>query len=249
MHSGWQFLRALFEGYGYLPLATFEVWKALVYHSRAFAMALFKFEMEPSFLGRIEAEFPIFWEFLPVVETQLAAARFGDFLKGKGVADEAAVPLISKMFSKLGLAFPAYGESLQRYLSGREVGPEIYVPLPIFRTVLHDWYRELIRERSEDTWPDFGGKRLEHWHNSEAGSVISFRPEMDYRNAVVYLPVFAAAVASGKACFSDVFADSAEAIFFLRQFRDFDSKWFNSIYQYCLLNNVMNLHQAVSVND
>jgi hypothetical protein len=249
MHSGWQFLRALYEGYGYLPLATFEVWKALVCHRRALAMALFKFEMDLSFLGRIEAEFPVFWEFLPVGETQLAAARFGDFLKGKGVSDEAVVALLSKMLSKLGLAFPAYGESLQRYLSGREVGPEIYVPLPVFRTVLHDWYRELIRERSEDTWPDFGGKRLERWHNSEAGSVISFRPEMDYRNAVVYLPVFAAAVASGKACFSDVFADSAEAIFFLRQVRDFDSKWFNSIYQYCLLNNVMNSHQAASVNE
>lgn len=249
MHSGWQFLRALYEGYGYLPLATFEVWKALVGHTRALAMALFKFEMEAKFLSRVEAEFPIFWEFLPVAEIHLAAKRFGALLKVRGVADEAIAALIGRMFSRLGETFPTYGESVQRYLSGNPVGPEINVPLAAFRRVLHGWYLELMRDRSEATWPEFGGKRLERWHSSQTDSVISFRLEMDYRNAVVYLPVFAAAVASGKARFSDVFEDSVEAIFFLRQVRDFDSKWFNTVYQYCLLNNVMGMHKAVPMNE
>src|SRR5690606_42112913 len=40
MHSGWQFLRSLYDGYGYLPLATFEVWKALVRNSQALAMEI-----------------------------------------------------------------------------------------------------------------------------------------------------------------------------------------------------------------
>jgi len=248
MHSGWQFLRSLYEGYDYLPLATFEVWKSLVGHTRALSMALFKFEMNPKFLDRIEAEFPIFWEFLPVAEIHQAAKQFGAFLKDKGVADEAVGALISRMFSRLGETFPTYGESVQRYLSGKPVGPEIHVPLEAFKSVLQDWYLELMRDRSEATWPEFGGKRLERWHNRQTDSVISFRLEMDYRNAVVYLPVFAAAVASGKARFSDVFENSVEAIFFLRQVRDFDSKWFNSIYQYCLLNSVMDMHKAVPIN-
>lgn len=248
MHSGWQFLRALYEGYDYLPLATFEVWKSLVGHTRALSMALFKFEMNPKFLDRIEAEFPIFWEFLPVAEIHQAAKQFGAFLKDKGVADEAIGALIRRMLSRLGETFPTYGESVQRYLLGKPVGPEIHVPLKAFKRVLQDWYLELMRDRSEATWPEFGGKRLKRWHNRQADSVISFRLEMDYRNAVVYLPVFAAAVASGKARFSDVFENSVEAIFFLRQVRDFDSKWFNSIYQYCLLNSVMDMHKAVPIN-
>ncbi|MDV7211465.1 STY4851/ECs_5259 family protein [Azotobacter beijerinckii] len=247
-HSGWQFLRALYEGYGYLPLATFEVWKALVGHPRALAMALFKFEMEAKFLGRLEAEFPLFWEFLPIVEIHLAAKRFNDFLKVKGVAEEAVDALIGRMLSRLEETCPAYGESVQRFLSGKSVGPEIQLPLTAFKSVLRGWYVELIRDRSDAKWPEFGGKRLERWHSSQTDSVISFRPEMDYRNAVVYLPVFAAAVASGKAQFSDVFEDGVEAIFFLRQVRDFDSKWFNSIYQYCLLNSVMDMHKAEPVN-
>ncbi|OGQ53910.1 MAG: hypothetical protein A3J24_07170 [Deltaproteobacteria bacterium RIFCSPLOWO2_02_FULL_53_8] len=248
MHSGWQFLRTLYEGYGYLPLATFEVWKALVGHTRALSMVLFKFEMDPKFLSRIEAEFPIFWEFLPVTEIHLAAKRFGAFLKVKGVADEAISALIGRMFTRLGEAFPTYGESVQHHLSGKALGPERHMPLDIFRTVVHRWYLQLMRDRSEATWPEYGGKRLARWYDKQNDSVISFRLEMDYRNAVVYLPVFAAAVASGKAKFSDVFEDSVEAIFFLRQVRDFDSSWFSSIYQYCLLNNVMGMHKAVAVN-
>ncbi|MGV8863190.1 MAG: STY4851/ECs_5259 family protein [Pseudomonas sp.] len=248
MHSGWQFLRTLYEGYGYLPLATFEVWKALVGHTHALSMAFFKFEMDPKFLNRIEAEFPIFWEFLPVAEIHLAAKRFGAFLKVKGVADEAISALIGRMFSRLGEAFPSYGESVQHYLSGKALGPEHHMPLEIFRTVVHSWYLQLMRDRSDATWPEYAGKRLELWHNRKSDSVISFRLEMDYRNAVVYLPIFAAAVACGKAQFSDVFEDSVEAIFFLRQVRDFDSSWFSSIYQYCLLNNVMSMHKAVTAN-
>lgn len=114
--------------------------------------------------------------------------------------------------------------------------------------VLYGWYLELIRERSEAQWPEFGGKRLERWYSSQSDSVIAFKPDMDYRNAVRYLPVFAAAVACGKAQFTDVFTDGVEAIFFLRQVRDFDSKWFNSIYQYCLLNSVMEMNKAELLN-
>lgn len=248
MHSGWQFLRALYEGYGYLPLATFEVWKALVGHTRALAMALFKFEMEAKFLDRLEAEFPLFWEFLPVAEIHLAAKRFAAFLKVKGISEETVDKQIGRMFSRLGETYPSYGQSVQRFLLGKPVGPEIKVPLADFKDVLHRWYIELIRERSDALWPEFGGKRLERWYSSQSDSVIAFRSDMDYRNAVLYLPVFAAAVACGKAQLSDVFADGVEAIFFLRQVRDFDSKWFNSIYQYCLLNSVMEMHKAESVN-
>lgn len=248
MHSGWQFLRSLYEGYGYLPLATFEVWKALVGHTRALSMALFKFEMEPKFLSRIEAEFPVFWEFLPVNEIHLAAKRYGAFLKIKGVAEEVISALIGRMFSRLGEVFPTYGESVQQHLLGKALSPECQMPLDLFQGIVHGWYHQLMRDRSEATWPEYGGKKLARWYEKQNESVISFRLEMDYRNAVVYLPIFAAAVASGKAQFSDVFDDSVEAIFFLRQVRDFDSSWFSSIYQYCLLSNLMAMVKAVPVN-
>lgn len=244
MHSGWQFLRALYQEYGYLPLATFEVWKALIGHSRALAMALFKFEMEAKFLDRLEAEFPILWEFLPIAEIHRASKSFTTFLKSKGIAEEAVDNLLGRMLSRLGDRFPSYGQSVQHFLSGKPVAPEIKVPREVLKRHLDDWYQELIRERSDAQWPEFGAKQLEHWYASQSDSVIAFKSDLEYRNAVLYLPVFAAALASGNARFTDVFAEGAEAIFFLRQVRDFDTKWFNSIYQYCLLNSTMDIHKA-----
>lgn len=244
MHSGWQFLHALYERYSYLPLATYEVWKALVGHPPALAMALFKFEMGSKLLDRLEAEFPIFWEFLPIAEIHLATKRFAAFLKEKGVAEAAINALIGRMLSRLGERFPSYGQSVQNFLSGKPMGPDIKMPLIIFQDILYGWYHELIRERSEAQWPEFGAKQLAHWHASRSDSVIAFQSDIDYRNAVLYLPVFAAAVASGNARLTDVFEDGAETIFFLRQVRDFDTKWFNSIYQYCLLNRTVNMNKA-----
>ncbi len=200
-HSGWSFLRAWYDNYGYLPLATFEVWKAVVKHTSTLCMALFKFEMDQIFLGRIEAEFPVLWEFLPINEIKRSASRFGAFMKEKGIPEETVNGLVSRMLARLGDVFPAYGESVQNYLSGCSAGPESELPLELFRKVVHSWYHELIRDRSEATWPGFGGSRLQRWILAQPDSVISFKPEMDFRNAVVYLPVFAAAVASGKARF------------------------------------------------
>ncbi len=239
MHSGWSFLRALYDNYGYLPLATFEVWRALVRH-KALCMALFKFEMDPVLLGRIESEFPILWEFLPIGDMQASARRFEAFLKENGVAKEIAETLVGRMLVRLGGGFPAYGDNVQHYLLGATVRSKSQLPLEIFRPVVSCWYQELIRDRSEAIWPEFGGARLQRWALAQSDSVISFKPEMDFRNAVVYLPVFAAAVASGKVCFTEVFEESAEVVFFLRQVRNFDTKWFNSVYQYSLLNNVFN---------
>jgi len=241
MHSGWEFLRALYENYGYLPLTTFEAWKALMRHIPALSMALFKFEMDPIFLGRIEAEFPILWEFIQIKDIHLAAQRFKAFLIVKKIPEETADVWVGKMLTKLTDAFPTYGKNIQNYLLGKEAGADSRIPLDIFRDIIvHDWYQELIRDKSDAIWPEYESYKLKSWALAQTNSVISFIPEMDYRNTVVFLPTFAAAVASGNALFTDVFEDSSETVFFLRQARDFDSKWFNSIYQYCLLNAVMN---------
>lgn len=244
MHSGWQFLRSLYDGYGYLPLATFEVWKALVRNSQALAMALFKFEMMPQFLSRLEAEFPFFWEFISFRDIQVATQRFSSLLKDTGISEQVVTEVIERMLDRLGNTFPSFGDHVQRFLVGKSIGPELQMPHAVFKVVIQDWYRQLIRERSAAQWPEYGGRKLEHWHRGLPDSVISFKPEMSFRNAVVYLPVFAAAVASGKVQFSEVFGDEVEAVFFLRQVRNFDSTWFNAVYQYCLLNNVMNMEKA-----
>lgn len=235
-HGGWAFLRALYDNHGHLPLATFEVWKALLEHPAALAMACFKFEMNPQFLERLEAEFPFFWEFYPIEHIASAKIKFADFLLANELSQEIVDDLIQKMLIDLGSVFPSYGDSIQRYLNSKVFGPELSLPLS---AIAYVWYQELLRDRSDaGKWPELESKELERWHSSQDDPLITFKPEVNYRNSVVYLPVFAAAVASGKAQLTDVFEDSTETIFFLRQVRDFDSKWFDSVYQYCLLKNL-----------
>ncbi|MFS7243713.1 STY4851/ECs_5259 family protein [Serratia proteamaculans] len=235
-HSGWQFLRSLYDHYGYLPLATFEVWRALVQHPRALAMSLFKFEMSVEYLSRIENEFPVFWEFLPVLEIKGAADRFRAFLNHKGAPEEMHKRLLNRMYQQLGTIFPTYANEVQEWLSlGIQPRP---IPHQMMREIIQDWYQALLREHSESRWPEYGGAQLCSWIMSQKDSVIDISPDTEYRYSVVCLPVFAAAVASGKTTFESVFGHEPGTLFFLRQVRDFDSRWFNAIFQYSLLRNV-----------
>lgn len=235
-HSGWQFLRSLYDQFGYLPLATFEVWRALIQHQQALAMSLFKFEMSVDYLNRIESEFPIFWEFLPIFELKNAAERFRSFLTHKGAPEEMQTRLMNKMYQQLGTAFPTYGNEIQIWLN-QGILPR---PIPdlLMKDIIQGWYQELLREHGESRWPEFGGTGLCRWYISQQDPVIEISSDTSYRYSVAWLPVFAAAVASGKATFESVFENKPGAIFFLRQVRDFDSRWFNAIFQYCLLRSV-----------
>jgi len=228
-HSGWQFMRSLYDQFGYLPLATFEVWRALVQHPRALAMSLFKFEMSAEYLSRIENEFPILWELFPIFEIKAAADRFKLFLSQKGAPEETQNLLVKSMYQRLGLVFPTYADEIEKWLSYGQFPP----PIPDF--FVREWYQELLREHSEARWPDYGCKRLHSWITSQKKPVICINPDADYRYSVAWLPVFAAAVASGNTSFETVFERKPGAVFFLRQVRDFDSRWFKAIFQCSLL--------------
>jgi len=248
-HSGWQFLKVLYDSYGYLPLPTFEVWRALVRNPSALAMALFKFEMSIDFLSRIEAEFPFIWELFPILEIKNSADRLKHYLLKKGIGEAFVPELIKKMYRRLGDAIPSYNGNIEQWLNDGCIPKEIQMPEEVMKHVVSTWYQDLIRVRSDESWPEFGGKRLKKWCLSQKDSLIAIEPEMDYRNAIVYLPVFSASVAAGQCKFEDVFVDSADAIFFLRQVRDFDNQWFVYAYQYYLLRCVTNKNKELEFHD
>lgn len=233
-HSGWQFMRNLYDQFSYLPLATFEVWRALVHHPQALAMSLFKFEMSAEYLSRIENEFPILWEFLPIFEIKSAADRFKSFLRLKGAPEETLNLLVKSMYQRLGLVFPTYADEVEKWLVYGKYPPSIP------ESVIREWYQELLREHSDVRWPEYGCKRLHNWMSSQDDPMIGIYPDTDYRYAVAWLPVFAAAVASGNTSFEAVFDHKPGAVFFLRQVRDFDSRWFKAIFQCNLLRYVAN---------
>lgn len=241
-HSGWQFLRDLLDQFGHLPLATFQAWRALINHPSALAMSLLKFEMEPRFLNRIEAEFPVLWEFFPIASITQAIKIFRHFLEVNDIDKNTIDELISHNMSQLGDIFPAYSGNVQAFLSGQPLGCDMDISSETFHSRIllsteAGWFQSLIRKQDEN-WPECRGEELKNWQKSQSDPVITLDSQANFRNTVIYLPMFAAAVAAGEAEFMDIFPDEAETTFVLRKVRDFDTSWFTSIYQYCLLKRL-----------
>lgn len=233
-HSGWSFLNALYESYGHVPLPTFKVWEALVLNApRALAMALLKFETDPVLVSRIEREFPILWEFLPLPVLRDATQSFREFLKEGGIADDAvAKGILARMLERLCEGIPIYDDVVRSFLLGDAVvNPAANVPPA---KLLWPWYQTLLRDSRDAEWPTFQGTQLERWANGFAASPLPFSVAADHSKAVVYLPLFAAEVAAGNAEMTDVFPDNVESVFTLRKLRDFDLVWFTSAYRYFL---------------
>ncbi|MDF1589716.1 MAG: STY4851/ECs_5259 family protein [Gammaproteobacteria bacterium] len=238
-HSGWQFLRSLYDNYGHLPLATFAVWKSLFNHPHALLMAMFKFEMSSDFVSRFESEFPLFWEFMPLYLVQKSGETYIGSLRDKGIPEEVLGNIKMSLYNRLGEVFPSYSGNIVNWLMDQQPSQEIQLPEVIVKGFIKgDWYQKLIRTNKDRVWPEFEGKHLYNWYLQHQVSVLDFEPELAYRHAVFYLPIFAADVASGKAEMKDVYPETPETVFFLRQIRDFDSQWFNALYQYSLLKNI-----------
>lgn len=233
-HSGWSFLRSLYESYGYLPLSTFKVWEALVLQSQqALATAVLKFDADSAFITRIEQEFPILWELFPLPALRYAVHARRKELEEGGLGSEAVVrDIVARTLEHLALSIPAYDETIRAYLLEEpptnrlgDIPPQI---------ILKPWYQDLLRDSGESDWPTFEGARLEQWAHSNTVLPLPFMVDDQYRKSVVYLPIFSAAVAAGRAAATDVFVADADTVFMLRKVRDFDTKWFNSMYRYYL---------------
>lgn len=64
LHSGWDYLKCLWDNYRHLPLCTFEVWTTAAQNPRLLAaMAIY---LEPETVVQIEKELPVMWEIVPI---------------------------------------------------------------------------------------------------------------------------------------------------------------------------------------
>lgn len=232
-HSGWEFLNRLYESYGQLPLPTFKVWQALVLGpADAMAMALLKFEAEPAFLARIEREFPLLWEFFPLPALRDAARAFRSFLQSGGLNEAVAKGIVARILRRVAESIPIGDGAVQQFLIGDPISDRWADVLP--PPVLEAWHQDLLRDCGDAEWPTYGSEELATWVRGYALEDGLFAVQAQHRRAVVYLPVFAAAVAAGVAKMTDVFPSNAESVFALHKVREFDRTWFDAMYQYHL---------------
>lgn len=225
-HTSWGYLRTLWDEYGYLPLSTFEVFKALAKNLKALTTALFRFEMNEKFIRRLDAEFPVLWELIPLSYWHNAKQNFISSLTKIGIPTDCVYQQVDSMFDRLSNALPSYPEEIINYLKTNNVTPH----LP--KAVLSIWLQELMRDRAESEWPTNPQIGIE-----KAISLLSnVEPMINYPNKwqapVVMYPVIAAAIASNNLNFNDVFNTKVLTTFSLKQLRDFEPIWFSSIYSY-----------------
>lgn len=236
-HSGWQFIKSLYEQYSYLSLGAFEAWKALVKHPEALAMSLYKFAFDPEYMQRLEKDFPIVWEVFPVSILKEASERYWQWMHEQGMPEEVINTHLKPDFlQKLQAVMVMTDPHIAQWLDTGMYPQEFQLPDQVIHLMISsDWYQALLRNHGDgEAWPDDLGRQLKRWFQSLNMNVLGFEPEQDFRNAVVYLPVYLAAVAAGMEHLETLFPHEAEAAFHIKQTRDFDADWFKSVYQYAL---------------
>lgn len=237
-HSGWQFLKSLYEKYNYLSLGAFEGWKALVKHPEALAMSLYKFGFDPEYMQRLEKDFPIVLEVFPVSILKEASERYWQWMQDQGMPEDLInTHLKPEFLKKLQVVMGMTDPHIAKWLDTGQFPQEFQLPEQIIHGMISTgWYQTLLRNHGDgETWPDDFGTRIKRWCQALNADILGFEPEHDFRNAVVYLPVYLAAVAAGIEHLEALFPNEAEAAFHIRKTRDFDVDWFKSVYQYALL--------------
>lgn len=230
-HSSWLYIRSLWENFGYLPLSTFEVFKALTKDLKALTIILFKFEMDEEFIRRLDTEFPVLWEFIPLDYWHSAKNDFISSLEKINIPADFILEQVNSMFDRLSNSLPTYPVEIIEHLKGKKLAPRL--PLPLEKQVLNEtWLQELARDHAESDWPNSQQKLIEEAMRllTEARAIVG--PLHFRQTSVVYYPVIAAAIATKKVNFEQVFSTDSAITFAFKQLRDFEPVWFSSMYSY-----------------
>tara|TARA_R110000822_G_scaffold191315_1_gene330004 strand:- start:19448 stop:22744 length:3297 start_codon:yes stop_codon:yes gene_type:complete len=230
-HSSWLYMRSLWDNFGYLPLSTFEVFKALTKNLKALTIILFKFEMNEEFIRRLDTEFPVLWELIPLDYWHSAKNDFISSLEKINIPADFILEQVNSMFDRLSNSLPSYPVEIIEHLKGKKLAPRL--PLPLEKEVLNEkWLQELARDHAESDWPNSQQKLIEEAMRllTDARAIVS--PLHFRQTSVVYYPVIAAAIATKKVNFEQVFSPDSAITFAFKQLRDFEPVWFSSMYSY-----------------
>ncbi len=230
-HSSWLYMRSLWDNFGYLPLSTFEVFKALTKNLKVLTIILFKFEMDEEFIRRLDTEFPVLWELIPLDYWHSAKNDFISSLEKIDIPVDFIHEQVNSMFDRLSNSLPTYPVEIIEHLKGKKLAPRL--PLPLEKEVLNEkWLQELARDHAESDWPNSQQQLIEEAMRllTDARAIVS--PLHFRQTSVVYYPVIAAAIATKKVNFEQVFSTDSAITFAFKQLRDFEPVWFSSMYSY-----------------
>jgi hypothetical protein len=229
-HSGWAYVKATYYHYGYLPLSTFEVLRQLVRNSRALALAVFVFDGDEKFITDLSHELSVSWEFIPIRYWISAIEALKAALLQNGLPELVIPKICAIPMKKLSNVVPPLAEVVENYVMSGE-WPANY-PFPMIQHLSAQWYQEMLQQHSEEVlWPTDYATEIKQLCLDAQLLPVSLHVNHNYHAGVVYLPLFAAALATGRLPQSVLSTFASDFFFHIRKLRDFDHNWYESSYR------------------
>ncbi|HCG8176631.1 TPA: hypothetical protein NJ503_000397 [Vibrio parahaemolyticus] len=234
-HSSWRFINDLFANYSHLPMATFEVWKAIVKHTACLSALAFKADNPVQLMERLKVEFNVIWELIPLHIWQSNIDKYRQMLLSIGLPDKVVDNKVNSRLETLSEFTPLFEEQCRALFSDQFIQPEPNLSA-VFQYCLPEWSQDLVRVHLSDReWPTAFSFELETWCKKHCESLIHFEVIRGFHKSVLYFPIFAAAVACGKVQLEELSSTLYPIHYFhLRQIVEFDRHWFNPVFQSAL---------------
>ncbi|MBR8842151.1 STY4851/ECs_5259 family protein [Pseudoalteromonas sp. JC3] len=227
-HPSWNYFLELWKGYSYLPLATFEAWKALVENTRLLTLALFRFEMNEDFLRTLDTEFSILWELIPLEFWNNSVEIFRSSLLNLGLPEAMVEDRLVTLIDRFASVIINVPDALIDLLKGKPLPPQLPVQ------IIELWKQDLIREHSESDWPN-GLMQIFERDIVEIAELKDMIKYPHFRQCSVALyPVVAAAIASGRLVRPCLPVLDSQVVFEIKKIKSFEPSWFSSVYSFAL---------------
>ena len=233
-NSGWMYLNHLYSRYQHLPLVTFQVWKEIARNDSALTLAIWLLDFENDIYKRLEKEFGLVWELIPITSWKLAIRKTYDLYLSLGIQEKHVKAIIEKRYERLSQEIATLSMPLKDfYFDELKLSP---LPQPMLNALINMIHlQSLLRDQVDgEEWPAFFQTELSHWYETEDNDIpIHPKIHLPQHSSVVLLPIYLAMKNLGKTQF--LLAPSAHNHSLvnqkIRQLRDFDPVWFNEIFE------------------
>src|SRR5690606_34025776 len=231
-NSGWLYLYHLYSKYNHLPLVTFQVWKDLVRNPSCLALAIWLLDFEHDIYQRFEREFDLVWELIPSEAWKNAISKTFELYVSQGIPEAIVKKTLKARYANLSQDISTLNPSLEAYYFDEPVLNGL-TSNQLNNIVNGHYLQNLLRYQPEgELWPTWFQQELTAWIEKDNLN-LPLKPmvSLPQHSSVILLPIYLALKNVGLTDF--VLEDQSNSLTHhkIRQIRDFDQSWFNSIFE------------------
>ena len=230
-NSGWLYLYHLYSKYNHLPLVTFQVWKDLVRNPSCLALAIWLLDFEHDIYQRFEREFGLVWETISIHDWKKALDKTYQLYLSIGMKDAHVKDLLCQRYLNLSQEISTLSMGLKEYYFDGKAPEKVHKATVEY--LVNEIHRQnLLKFQSEEKWPTSFQQELLNWSLIETAKIpFNLKIEHSHQISIILLPVYVAMKNLGMTDFELEIQVNNLTNHKIRQLRDFDQTWFNSIFE------------------